>query len=100
MDDAHPSRREAFRIGKGAAAPVPSLYTYQTATTNVAFNPTHFENIGDFLGDKMEALAAFEEAGHRRPDLSPQMAQAYARYWGRLQRFTEVEAFEVLRAGG
>lgn len=97
MDDAHPSRREAFRIGKGAAAPVPTVYTYQTATTGQGFNPNHFEDISEVLMDKMEALAAFQEAGLRRPDLSPRMAQAYARYWGRLHRFTEVEPFEVLR---
>jgi CheY-like chemotaxis protein len=97
MDDAHPARREAFRIGQGAAAPVPSLYGYQTATTGPGFNPAHFEDIGEVIMDKMEALAAFQEAGVRRPDLSPRMAQAYARYWGRLHRFTEVEPFEVLR---
>lgn len=100
MDDAHPSRREAFRIGKGAAAPVPSLYAYQTATTNPAFAPTYFEDIGEVLADKIGVLAAFEEAGHGRPDLTAEMAKAYARYWGRLQRFTEVEPFEVLRTGG
>ena len=97
MDDAHPARREAFRIGKGAAAPVPSLYAYQTATTGPGFTPTHFEEVGNVLAQKLEALQAFREAGARRPDLSPNMAQAYARYWGRLHRFTEVEPFEVLR---
>lgn len=97
MDDEHPARRETFRIGKGAAAPVPSLYAYQTATTGRGFSPTHFEDIGDVIIDKMEALAAFQEAGLRRPDLSPRMAQAYARYWGRLKGFAEVEPFEVLR---
>jgi len=100
MDDAHPSRREAFRMGKGAAAPVPALYGYQTATTGMAFHPTHFEDIGDVIMEKMEALTAFEEAGHRRPDFAPRMAQAYARYWGRLQRFTEVEPFEIIRTQG
>ena len=98
MDDDHPSRRDAFRIGKDAAAPVPSLYTYQTLTTGRGFNPTCFEDIGDVLMDKMEALSAFQEAGLRRPDLSPRLAQAYARYWGRRHGFTEVEPFEVLRS--
>jgi CheY-like chemotaxis protein len=97
MDDAHPSRREAFRIAKGAAAPVPSLYAYQTATTGPGFTPTYFEEVGTVLAKKSEALSAFREAGAHRPDLSPNMAQAYARYWGRLHSFTEVEPFEVLR---
>ena len=46
---------------------------------------------------KMEALSAYQTAGLYRPDLSPRMAQAYAHYWGRFERFGEVEAFEVVR---
>ncbi len=46
---------------------------------------------------KMEALAAYQESGAGRMDLAPRMAQAYARYWGRLQDFQEVEPFEVVR---
>ena len=45
---------------------------------------------------KMEALTAYQNAGERRVDLRPRMAQAYARYWGRLREFSEVEAFEKL----
>ena len=100
MDDNHPLRREAFRIAKGATAGIPTVHAYQTATTGAGFVPTVFQDIGEVLMDKMEALAAFEEAGHRRPDLAPRMAQAYARYWGRLERFSEVEPFEVVRTQG
>ena len=97
MDDVHPSRREAFRIGKGAAARVPTVLGYQTATTGLDFRPTRFREIGDVLMDKMEALTAYQDAGLHRLDLAPRMAQAYARYWGRFERFVEVEAFEVVR---
>lgn len=96
MDDNHPARREAFRIAKAAAKDVPTVLAYQTATTSMGFRPSRFEEIGDAMMLKMEALAAYQEVGVKRPDLTPRMAQAYARYWGRFQRFTEVEAFEVV----
>jgi len=98
MDDGHPARREAFRIARAATAGVPSVMAYQTATTGHEFRPSRFQDVGDVLVDKMEALTCYADAGLQRLDLSPRMAQAYARYWGRLQRFTEVEAFELLRA--
>ncbi|HSW29140.1 MAG TPA: response regulator [Longimicrobiales bacterium] len=98
MDDAHPLRRETFRIARAAAAGVPSVLAYQTATTGHEFRPTRFQDVGDVLVDKMVALTCYADAGLQRLDLSPRMAQAYARYWGRLQRFSEVEAFEQVHA--
>jgi LmbE family N-acetylglucosaminyl deacetylase len=98
MDDSHPARRETFRIARAAAAGVPSVMAYQTATTGHEFRPSRFQEVGDVLVDKMEVLTCYVDAGHQRLDLSPRMAQAYARYWGRLERFTEVEAFELVRA--
>ena len=97
MDDNHPARREAFRIAKAATATVPVLMGYQTATSGPDFKPSRFENISDQLMEKMEALTSYQQVGAQRLDLTPRMAQAYARYWGRLERFGEVEPFEVLR---
>ena len=97
LDDAHPARRETFRIAHEATVAVPTVFGYQTATTGLDFRPTYFRDVGDVLMDKMEALATYQEAGLHRLDLSPRLAQAYARYWGRLERFSEVEAFERLR---
>lgn len=97
LDDGHAARREAFRITKACTSTVPTVLGYQTVTTGPDFRPTLFQDVGDVLMDKMEALACYQEAGLHRPDLSPRMAQAYARYWGRLERFAEVEPFEVVR---
>jgi len=97
MDDGHPARRETFRIVRAAAAGVATVLAYQTATTGHEFRPSRFEDVGEVLVDKMEALTCFSDAGLQRLDLSPRMAQTYARYWGRLQQFTEVEAFELVR---
>ncbi len=97
MDDDHPARREAFRIAKATTATVPTLLGYQTATSGPDFKPTRFEDVGRQLAYKKEALTVYDDAGSRRLDLSPRMAEAYARYWGRLERFGEVEPFEMLR---
>ncbi len=98
MDDAHPARMDAFRIGNTATASVPTLYTYQTASTGFEFRPDRFVDIHEQMMTKMEVLAAYESEGAARVDLSPRIAQAYARYWGRFRRFSEVEPFEVLRS--
>lgn len=98
MDDGHPARRETFRIARAACAGVPTVLAYQTATTGHEFRPSRFQDVADLLMDKMEALTCYADVGLQRPDLSPRMAQVYARYWGRLQGFTEVEAFDLVRA--
>jgi two-component system, NtrC family, response regulator HydG len=99
MDDAHPARREAFRIAKMLLPKVPRMLTYQTATTGMEFRPSRFEDVADQMVQKMEALAAYQAAGAPRMDLAPRLAQAFARYWGRFERFGEVEAFEVMSDG-
>jgi DNA-binding response OmpR family regulator len=97
MDDAHPARREAFRIGKLAASSVSMVLGYQTATTGLDFKPQRYEEIADQMMQKMEALTIYQTLGAGRVDLAPRLAQAYARYWGRFMRFTDVEAFEVIQ---
>jgi len=97
MDDDHPARMEAFRVAQAASPSVETILGYQTATTGLDFKPTHFVEIGRQMALKMEALATFGAVGSGRMDLTPAMAQAYARYWGRYRRFMEVEAFEVIK---
>jgi DNA-binding response OmpR family regulator len=96
MDDAHPSRREAFRIAKMLVGKVPAVLAYQTVTTGLDFRPSRFEDVAEQMVQKMEALAVYQEVGASRLDLAPRLAQAFARYWGRFERFGEVEAFEIL----
>lgn len=97
MDENHPARREAFRIAKSATPSVPRVLGYQTATTGMDFKPGVYEDVAEHMVRKMEALAAYQAAGAGRLDLTPRMAQAYARYWGRLHEFGEVEVFETIR---
>jgi CheY-like chemotaxis protein len=95
-DDRDPSRREAARMAKEATADVPTVLAYETATTGLEFTPSRFNDVRAEMVLKLEALAAYQAVGAARVDLRPRMAQAYARYWGRFQDFTEVEAFEAV----
>lgn len=96
VDDRHPPRREAFGASRVLLEKVPTVLAYQTVTTTLEFRPDRFEDIRDQISRKMEALAAYQAAGAARLDLAPRLAQAFARYWGRFERFGEVEPFEVL----
>ena len=49
------------------------------------------------LHEKVEALGEFVETVETRPDLEPELARAYAHYWGRLRDFGQAEAFEILQ---
>lgn len=97
MDEQHPARREAFRIAKAAFATIPTVLGYQTATTGLEFKPGTLQDVADQMVDKLEALTLYQGVGLSRLDLAPRLARAYARYWGRLERFGEVEAFELVR---
>jgi CheY-like chemotaxis protein len=96
VDDRHPPRREAFGASRVLLEKVPTVLAYQTVTTTLEFKPDRFEDIRDQMDRKMESLSAYQLAGSVRPDLAPRLAQAFARYWGRFERFGEVEPFEVL----
>jgi len=72
-----------------------SLLCYQAATTTLDFRPTLFEDISDFLDQKMAALSHFLMQVQGRPHLDPDLARAAARYWGRFLGYGEVEPFEV-----
>jgi DNA-binding response OmpR family regulator len=95
-DDRDDDRRRASRLGRYAAGETSRVFGYETATSHLDFRPSHFTDVRGEMVTKMEALAAYQAAGAPRVDLRPQMAQAYARYWGRLRDFTEVEAFQQL----
>lgn len=97
-DDRDASRREASAMATEVSLEVDNVYGFETATTGLGFTPSHFVDVRAQMVLKMEALATYQSVGAARVDLRPRMAQAYARYWGRYRDFTEVEAFQQIRA--
>ena len=97
-NDVRESRQNAFQATEIAGSKVPGFYCYQAATTTLDFRPTVFEDISDYLAQKMVALEHYEAQVKGRPHLDPELARATARYWGRFLGYGEVEPFEVVRA--
>ena len=98
LADDHPHRREAHRISRTAIVAVPTVLTYETATSTPDFRPTRFLDISAYMDKKLEVLTAYRDSA--RPELLPGYVQAAARHWGRHTNFGEAEAFEVMRKDG
>jgi CheY-like chemotaxis protein len=94
-NDVRESRRQAYMAAEISATKSSSLLCYQAATTTLDFRPTLFEDISDFLDQKMATLSHFLMQVQGRPHLDPDLARAAARYWGRFLGYGEVEPFEV-----
>ncbi|MEX2465458.1 MAG: response regulator [Gemmatimonadota bacterium] len=95
--DRHPSRSAASRMAAQASDGRVLVYGYQTASSPSTFSPQRILDIASHLPLKAEALDHFADSGTTRKDLDPELAHAYARYWGRLQDFGAVEVFEIIQ---
>ena len=94
-NDVRESRQNAYRAVAMGASEVPNIYCYQAATTTLDFRPTIFQDVKEYMDQKMVVLSAFEEQAEGRPHLRPEMARATAMYWGRFLGYGEVEPMEV-----
>ena len=97
INDIRESRKHAHTAAEIAVKEPASLLCYQAATTTLDFRPSLFEDISDFLDQKMAALTHYLPQVQGRPHLDPDLARAAARYWGRFLGYGEVEPFEVTR---
>ena len=95
--DRHPSRAAASRMSAQAAQGRVLVYGYQTASSPSTFAPGRVLDIAPYSSAKAEALEEFAELASVRKDLDPELARSYARYWGRLKDFGEVEVFEIIQ---
>jgi len=95
--DVRDSRMNTFQAAEISGSRVPGFYCYQAATTTLDFRPSLFEDISDYLDQKMAALSHYEAQVRGRPHLDPELARASARYWGRFLGYGEVEPLEVVR---
>jgi len=95
--DVRDSRTHTFQAADISGSRVPGFYCYQAATTTLDFRPSIFEDISEYLDQKMAALSHYEAQVLGRPHLDPELARASARYWGRFLGYGEVEPLEVVR---
>lgn len=95
--DVRESRMNAYKATDISGGKVPGFYCYQSASTTLDFRPGVFEDISEYLDQKMAALSHYEAQVRGRPHLDPGLARASARYWGRFLGYGEVEPFEIVR---
>lgn len=95
--DVRESRTNTFQAADISGSKVSGFYCYQSATTTPDFRPGVFEDISEYLDQKMAALSHYEAQVRGRPHLDPELARASARYWGRFLGYGEVEPLEVVR---
>jgi CheY-like chemotaxis protein/LmbE family N-acetylglucosaminyl deacetylase len=97
LHDVRESRQNAYNAVNICCSRAERFLCYQAATTTLGFRPTIFEDIAEFLDQKMATLSHYQAQIQGRPHLHPELARATARYWGRFLGYGEVEPFEVVR---
>ena len=95
--DVRESRTHAYMAAEISGSRIPEFYCYQAATSTLDFRPNLFEDVSEYLDQKMAALSHYEAQVRGRPHLDPELARATARYWGRFLGYGEVEPLEVVR---
>ncbi len=98
-NDLHQDHRAVHEATMVACRQVSTVLCYQAPSTNVEFRPRRFEDIGEYMDQKLALLHCYASQ-RERAYLAPDMIRASARYWGRFAGFGSVEPFEISRAAG
>lgn len=97
INDAHQDHRATHRATVVATRQVGNVFCYQSPSTTVAFTPTCFVDITDYLHHKVAAIACYQTQVVKAPYLAADLIEATARYWGRFAKYRHVEPLEVIR---
>jgi len=97
LHDLHQDHRNTHHAVMVAARRVERIYCFQSPSATVDFRPTFFVHIDDYVGRKLEAIAAFTSQAAIRDYLEPEVIVATARYWSRFGGGAYAEAFEGIR---
>lgn len=98
LNDNHQDHRAVHRATVVAAREVPSIFSYQSPSTGIAFSPGRFVDITPYLDTKLRALREFRTQHAIRPYLEEDLVVATARYWSRFGVGRYVEPLEVVRS--
>ena len=93
-----PSSVEIHRVAMGLSKAIPNVLAYQDPGANVDFRPEFFVDLAPQMKRKLELVAFYDKFGLE--NVSTELAQATALFWGRFAKPTEVEPLEVIRRGG
>lgn len=94
--DLHSDHRSVFEATREAARGPCTILAYENPNTPAEFNPGFYVDIGDYLDDKIAAIARHKtQAG--KPYTDPEVIRHSAGFRGTQARVKFAEAFEVVR---
>jgi len=94
--DEEAANRGAHEATLAAASDVPTVVSYQGATSTVDFRPTKFVSIDGYADAKVALLGSFTSQADSTV-FEPELVLATARYWGRFGGGAMVEPLEIER---
>ncbi len=92
-----PDHRSVHQATLTAAGDVPRIYCYQSASSTVEFQPTHFVAVDEYMDRKLAVIRAYTSHVRQRRHLDAELLRATSRYWSRYGQSRFVEPFEVAR---
>lgn len=96
--DRSPDHRAVHVAALEATGGARTVACYQASTATVAFRPTRFVSIDDFIETKLAMLERFATDGTSRSKyLDAEFKRSVARYWSRFGAGTYCEPLEILR---
>ncbi|HUB75708.1 MAG TPA: response regulator [Solirubrobacteraceae bacterium] len=95
--DFNQDHRAVHQATLAAAASVPRIFCYESASTTVEFAPARFVGIDEFVDRKLAVLRAYTSQVRQRRYLDGELLRATGRYWSRYGQTRFVEPFEVAR---
>jgi LmbE family N-acetylglucosaminyl deacetylase/CheY-like chemotaxis protein len=97
VHDFNQDHRSVHQASVAAAADVPRIFCFQSASTTVEFQPTRFIAVDEFMDRKLAVLRAYTSNVRQRRYLDAELLRATSRYWSRYGQTRFVEPFEVVR---
>ena len=94
--DVHSDHKIVFEVTREAARGAYTILCYENPNTPPEFKPDYFVDVGDYLDDKIRALAQHKTQSEK-PYTNPKVIRAAAAFRGAQARVQYAEAFESLR---
>jgi hypothetical protein len=88
---------ESHRIALAVSEGIPNVLAYQDPSANVDFRSRFFVDLALHMKRKLELVAIYDGSGLE--NVSTDLAQATALFWGRFAQHHLAEPLEVVRSG-
>jgi LmbE family N-acetylglucosaminyl deacetylase len=97
--DFNQDHRNVNQATLAAAADVPRLFCYQSASSTVEFQPSRFVAVDEFMDRKLAVIRSYTSHVKQRRYLDGELLRSTGRYWSRYGQSRYVEPLEVVRDG-